>query len=122
MDDHNKIYNNDRILFLEMVAFIVGGNGRNPVEAYSPDGRCSQDLGLVLSVVNVAPVIGLINGKITACSMWHDTTSCAVYNATNNYWNPFPNMKVTHLNARGSFECGKKSLVTIFSSLLYFSV
>jgi hypothetical protein len=94
-----------------MVAFIIGGNGRNPVEAYSPDGRCSRDLGLVWAVTNVAPVMGLINGKITACSMWFDTTSCAVYNTTANYWSSFPSMRFSHLHARGSLKSRKKSHV-----------
>ena len=76
-------------LFTEMVALIGGGNGFVRMEAYSPDGRCSQDLGnLPNEVNNLVPAMGTINGRITICSRYGPySLGCSSYNPATSAWN-----------------------------------
>ena len=96
-----------------MVVLIAGGNGRNNVEVYSPDGRCSQDLGGI-GVLYISPFMGLINGKITMCSNFEGYFDCAVLNTTSVTWSPFPNTKFSHPLSPGS------SINNNFLSTLFF--
>ena len=51
-----------------MVAMVFCGNGFGNIEVYSPDGRCSQDLGNRRNAIsNLSPAVGYINGKISMC-------------------------------------------------------
>ena len=72
-----------------MVALIGGGNGFVRMEAYSPDGRCSQDLGnLPNEVNNLVPAMGTINGRITICSRYGPySLGCSSYNPATSAWN-----------------------------------
>ena len=92
----------------EMVALIAGGNGLAQMEAYSPDGRCSQDLGNVPSEVNYfVPEIGYINGKITLCSRYtntayYKTLGCSSYNSATSAWNAITIIPSNHTYAPGT--------------------
>jgi hypothetical protein len=60
--------------FLEMVVFIAGGNFYSPVynsEVYSPAGGCSLAMGIA-PVINITPILGIINGKFTMCGSYQD--------------------------------------------------
>ena len=54
-----------------MVAIIAGGNYARFIEIYSPNGGCSRSLGAT-PLSNNAPIMGLINGKFTYCSVYND--------------------------------------------------
>jgi hypothetical protein len=53
-----------------MVALIVGGNGVDSNEVYSPTGGCSLAMGPV-PVGNMVPFFGFINGKLTICGVFY---------------------------------------------------
>ena len=91
----------------EMVAVIAGGNGFTQMEAYSPDGRCAQDLGYVPSdVVVLLPAIGYINEKITLCSrqsntIYYNPLGCSSYNSATSAWNTKTHIPSNHTFAPG---------------------
>ena len=93
------------IFLTEMVAIIAAGNGYSRLEAYSPDGRCSQDLGNPPSeVISFVPAIGYINGKITLCSRytyagWY---GCSSYNAATSAWTAVTRIPTNHVYAPGN--------------------
>ena len=95
-------------VFTEMVALIAGGNGVAQMEAYSPDGRCSQDLGYLPSeVINFVPALGYINGKITLCSRYtntayYKTLGCSSYNSATSAWNAITIIPSNHTYAPGT--------------------
>jgi hypothetical protein len=90
-----------RYLILATVAFIAGGNGRADVEVYNPDGGCPQFLGYV-PFSNLAPILGMVNGKITFCA-WYSDKRCSQYDASTNTWTPYTTMNYLHYGASGIF-------------------
>ena len=82
------------------MAFIAGGNGRFDVEVYSPSGGCSHHLGSVPSYFPYAPILGIVNGRITLCSCYVDKR-CFQYNPALGTWNDYTTMNYYHYGAPG---------------------
>ena len=92
-----------------MVAMVFCGNGFGNIEVYSPDGRCSQDLGnRPNEISNLSPAVGYINGKITMCSRYSSTVypqnACAAYNPATSAWSIFTNVPSNHSYPPGTLR------------------
>ena len=88
-----------------MVAMVSCGNGFSLIEVYSPDGRCSQDLGnRPYTISNLAPAVGYINGKISMCSRASDQwyNACASYNPATSVWTTFTTIPNNHSYPAGT--------------------
>ena len=84
------------------MAFVAGGSGMANVEVYSPSGGCSYQLGYV-PYAQYAPILGMINRKITYCS-WYNDKRCSQYNPTTGNWTDYTTMNYYHYGAAGNIQ------------------
>jgi hypothetical protein len=90
-----------------MAALIACGNGFGGIEVFSPDGRCSQNLGNnPVGVNNLTPALGYINGKITACTRYpmyfFSKNTCATYNPATSTWTDLTTVPTNHSGSPGT--------------------
>lgn len=102
---------------------IACGNGFGLVEVYSPDGRCSQDLGnRPNEVSNLSPALGYINGKITACSRYANyfsKTACYTYDPVTSGWNFLTYVPSNHSGSPGIIYNNKFYIIDTFNPEVY---
>jgi hypothetical protein len=65
------------------VAFLVGRNGLNGTEVFSPDGNCHYLLATIPTNKNVH--LAFFDNKILACGPWQ-TVGCYLYNPQTDTW------------------------------------
>jgi hypothetical protein len=85
------------ITYVAFVAIIAGGLNEALVEVFSPN--CSINIGN-LPFGSLAPIIGLINGRITICASYGIGT-CIQYDPTGRIQSQYTTMKYTHYVAPG---------------------